>query len=181
MWIWEKLTGSGWKGFWKSALDTVSASSVGTPQKIPVWRRTSMIMNIWGSTELSPDLHLVAPFAESVSGCIEQSRTLVLFPSSSDSDPGSDLLIKIWAALAEKNTCVILIKPETKRASSTDSASEVLEHLSQAGNCVVWKGRSSMEPKSSFWKLLRFHLSAPQHLAKLLPEESTLVDHCQQV
>uniref|UniRef100_A0A3P9ICY5 Ig-like domain-containing protein n=1 Tax=Oryzias latipes TaxID=8090 RepID=A0A3P9ICY5_ORYLA len=118
---------------------------------------------------------------KSVSECIEQSRTLVLFPSSSDSDPGSDLLIKIWAALAEKNTCVILIKPETKRASSTDSASEVLQHLSQAGNCVVWKGRSSMEPKSSFWKLLRFHLSAPQHPPKLLPEESTLVDHCQHV
>ncbi|XP_024150482.2 interleukin-1 receptor accessory protein [Oryzias melastigma] len=116
---------------------------------------------------------------ESVSECIEQSRTLILFPSSSDSHPGSDLLIKIRAALAEKNTCLILIKPETKRASSTESTSEVLQHLSRAGNCVVWKGRSSMEPKSSFWKLLRFHLSAPQHPPRLLPEELALTDHCQ--
>ncbi|RVE74349.1 hypothetical protein OJAV_G00021160 [Oryzias javanicus] len=115
------------------------------------------------------------------SECIEQSRTLVLFPSSSDSHPGSDLLLKIWAVVAEKNTCLILIKPETKQASSTESASEVVQHLSRAGNCVVWKGRSSMELKSSFWKLLRFHLSAPQHPPKLLPEELTLADHCQHV
>uniref|UniRef100_A0A3Q4BSJ3 Interleukin 18 receptor 1 n=1 Tax=Mola mola TaxID=94237 RepID=A0A3Q4BSJ3_MOLML len=101
--------------------------------------------------------------AEAVLDCIELSQTVVLVPSSSDHCLGSDLLSAIHAALVERQTRLIFIKTEVTEALGSGSISEALQLLSKTGDCVTWKGESSMSPSSSFWKQLRYYLPAPQH------------------
>uniref|UniRef100_A0A667X0U1 Interleukin 18 receptor 1 n=1 Tax=Myripristis murdjan TaxID=586833 RepID=A0A667X0U1_9TELE len=98
--------------------------------------------------------------AEAVLDCIERSRRLVLIPSSPDPGPGSGLLSAIHEALVERQTRLVLIKTKTKE----DSLPEALNLLSKTGCSVTWKGLSSLALSSSFWKQLRYHLPAPQHL-----------------
>ncbi|XP_035538286.1 interleukin-18 receptor 1-like isoform X2 [Morone saxatilis] len=101
--------------------------------------------------------------AEAVLESIEQSRTVVLVPTSSDPGPGFGLLKDIHAALVEWQTHLVFIKTETTEESRPVFLPEALQLLSEAGNCVTWKGISSIPPSSSFWKQLRYHLPAPQH------------------
>ncbi|XP_041792026.1 interleukin-18 receptor 1-like [Chelmon rostratus] len=110
--------------------------------------------------------------AEAVLDCVEQSRTVVLVPTSPDPDPGSGLLSAIHAALVERQTRLVFIKTETTEASRSGSLPEALQLLGEAGDCVTWKGVRSMPPSSSFWKQLRYHLPAPQRAPKmsLLPQ-----------
>uniref|UniRef100_A0A8C4H1B9 Interleukin-1 receptor accessory protein n=1 Tax=Dicentrarchus labrax TaxID=13489 RepID=A0A8C4H1B9_DICLA len=108
--------------------------------------------------------HVVLPGnAEAVLESIEQSRTVVLVPTSSDPGPGFGLLKDIHAALVERQTRMVFIKTETTEESRSGSLPEALQLLREAGNCVTWKGISSIPPSSSFWKQLRYHLAAPQH------------------
>lgn len=109
--------------------------------------------------------------AEAVISSTEQSRSVVLVPSSSDSGPGSDLLNDILPALEERQTHFVFIVPDTKQESNPKP--EALKHLCENGDCVVWKGRKSMEPNSSFLKLLRFHLRTPQHAPRLLHQKKS--------
>ncbi|XP_022624036.1 interleukin-1 receptor type 1-like [Seriola dumerili] len=98
--------------------------------------------------------------AEAVLDCIEQSRTVVLVPTSPDPDLGSGLLSAIHAALVERQTRLIFIKTETTQDSTSGSLAEALQFFSEAGVCVTWKGLSSMPSASSFWKQLRYYLPA---------------------
>ncbi|XP_056269647.1 interleukin-18 receptor 1-like isoform X2 [Pseudoliparis swirei] len=109
--------------------------------------------------------------AEAVLDCIEQSRAVVLVPTSPDPGPGSGLLSAIHAALVERQTRLIFIQTETTEAPRSGSLPEALQLLGEAGDCVTWKGMSSMPHSSSFWKQLRYHLPAPREASnvKLLP------------
>uniref|UniRef100_A0A3Q2UZM8 Interleukin 18 receptor 1 n=1 Tax=Haplochromis burtoni TaxID=8153 RepID=A0A3Q2UZM8_HAPBU len=109
--------------------------------------------------------------ADAVLDCVEQSRAVVLVPVSPDPDPESGLLSAIHEALVERQTRLVFITTETSMASKSDSFPEALQLLSKAGNCVTWKGISSMPTSSSFWKQLRYYLPAPQQAptVKLLP------------
>uniref|UniRef100_UPI0037E85B5A interleukin-1 receptor type 1-like n=1 Tax=Semicossyphus pulcher TaxID=241346 RepID=UPI0037E85B5A len=110
--------------------------------------------------------------AEAVLDCIEQSRTVVLVPTSSDPGLGSGLLSVIHSALVERKTRLVFITAESTEVSRSGSVPEALQLLGKAGDCVTWKGKRSMEAASSFWKHLRYHLPAPQHVSKirLLPQ-----------
>ncbi|KAM4593586.1 interleukin-18 receptor 1-like [Odontesthes bonariensis] len=97
--------------------------------------------------------------AEAVLNCVEQSRTVVLVPSSQASEHGSGLLSAIHAALVERHTRLIFINTEQIEMSRSGSLAEALQLLSKAGHCVTWKGR---QPSSTFWKQLRYNLPATQ-------------------
>ncbi|XP_041668678.1 interleukin-18 receptor 1-like isoform X2 [Cheilinus undulatus] len=104
--------------------------------------------------------------SEAVLDCIEQSRTALLVPTSSDPGLGSSLLSVIYSALVERKTHLVFITTESTEKSRSGSVPEALQLLSEAGDCVTWKGEHSMMPSSSFWKRLRYHLPAPQHATK---------------
>ncbi|KAM4630490.1 interleukin-1 receptor-like 1 [Polymixia lowei] len=110
--------------------------------------------------------------AEAVLGCVEQSRTVVLIPISQDPGEGFGLLSAIHTALVERQTRLVLINTElnvTPHPSLHDSTfPEVLRLLAKAGHSVTWRGPSSQPLSSSFWKLLRYHLPAPQHLRSVI-------------
>lgn len=110
--------------------------------------------------------------AEAVLDCIEQSRTVVLVPTSPDVVPGCGLLSAIHEALVERQTHLVFIKTEATEVSRSGSLPEVLQHLGEAGHCVTWRGISSMPPSSSFWKQLRYYLPASHHAPQiwLLPQ-----------
>ncbi|XP_035001656.1 interleukin-18 receptor accessory protein-like isoform X2 [Hippoglossus stenolepis] len=105
--------------------------------------------------------------AEAVFDCIEESRTVVLVPTSPDPGLGSSLLSAIHAALVERQTHLIFITTETTEVSTPGSLSEALQPLSEAGDCVTWKGQSSMSSSSSFWKQLRYYLPASRQASKI--------------
>ncbi|XP_067349151.1 interleukin-1 receptor type 1-like [Channa argus] len=109
---------------------------------------------------------------EAVLDCIEKSRAVVLVPTSPDSGPGSALLSAIHATLVERQSHLIFIKTETTKAPTSGSLPEALQFLSEAGDCVTWKGISSMTSSSCFFKHLRYYLPAPQDASKmqLLPQ-----------
>uniref|UniRef100_A0A3Q0STA4 Interleukin 18 receptor 1 n=1 Tax=Amphilophus citrinellus TaxID=61819 RepID=A0A3Q0STA4_AMPCI len=109
---------------------------------------------------------------EAVLDCIEQSRTVVLVPVSTHPDLESGLPTAIHEALVERQTRLIFITTETTATSRSDSFPEALQLLNEAGDCVTWKGKSSMPTSSSFWKQLRYYLPVPQRAAKvkLLPK-----------
>nr|XP_020461174.1 X-linked interleukin-1 receptor accessory protein-like 2 [Monopterus albus] len=111
--------------------------------------------------------------AEAVLDCIEQSRTVLVVPSSPDSGPGSGLLTAIHAALVERQTRLIFIRTERMKVSTSGSLPEALQLLSKAGDCVTWKGLSSTQPSSSFFKKLCYYLPAPQceEKLRLLPQK----------
>uniref|UniRef100_A0A3B3HWX6 Interleukin 18 receptor 1 n=1 Tax=Oryzias latipes TaxID=8090 RepID=A0A3B3HWX6_ORYLA len=97
--------------------------------------------------------------AEAVLACIEQSRTVILVPTSQYPGPESSLLSAIHAALVEKQTRLIFINTKHTETQKSGSFPEALQLLSEMAECVTWKGRP---PSSSFWKKLRLHLPAPQ-------------------
>ncbi|XP_072237417.1 interleukin-18 receptor 1-like [Leuresthes tenuis] len=103
--------------------------------------------------------------AEAVLNCVEQSRTVVLVPSSQASEQGSGLLSAIHAALVERHTRLIFINTEQTEMSRSGSLAETLHLLSETGHCVTWKGR---QPSSTFWKQLRYNLPAPQSVGSHL-------------
>ncbi|XP_073320953.1 interleukin-1 receptor accessory protein-like [Pagrus major] len=109
---------------------------------------------------------------DAVLDCVLQSRTVVLVPTSSDPGPGAGFLSAIHEALVERQTDLVFIRTEATQVWSSGSLSEALQLLSEAGDCVTWKGVSSMSPSSSFWKQLRYYLPAPQNASKirLLPK-----------
>lgn len=125
--------------------------------------------NSW--IDLHSEICFFAAIADAVLDCVEQSRAVVLVPVSPDPDPESGLLSAIHEALVERQTRLVFITTETSMASKSDSFPEALQLLSKAGNCVTWKGISSMPTSSSFWKQLRYYLPAPQQAptVKLLP------------
>ncbi|KAG8001289.1 Interleukin-18 receptor 1 [Nibea albiflora] len=114
--------------------------------------------------------------AEAVLDCIEQSRALVLVPTSSDPGPESGLLSAIHEALAEQQTRLVFIKTEATDVSGSDSLPEALQLLGKAGDCVTWKGESSRPLSSSFWKQLRYHLPALQRAPKMTRLPQTAIE-----
>uniref|UniRef100_A0A8C9X2R2 Interleukin-1 receptor-like 1 n=2 Tax=Sander lucioperca TaxID=283035 RepID=A0A8C9X2R2_SANLU len=116
--------------------------------------------------------------AEAVLDCIEQSRTVVLVPTSPDPGPGSGLLSAIHEALVERQTRLVFIQTETTDVSRSGSSPEALQLLGEAGDCVTWKGISSMQPSSSFWKQLRYYLPSPQHAPEIRLLPQTIQDNC---
>ncbi|XP_034535321.1 interleukin-18 receptor 1-like [Notolabrus celidotus] len=105
--------------------------------------------------------------AEAVLDCIEQSRTVVLVPTSPDPGLGSGLLSVIHSALVERETRLVFITTESKDVSESGSEHVALQLLREAGDCVTWKGKRSMSLSSSFWKQLRYHLPATQRTPKI--------------
>ncbi|XP_060924598.1 interleukin-1 receptor-like 1, partial [Limanda limanda] len=114
--------------------------------------------------------------AQAVCDCIEESRTVVLVPTSPDPGLGSGLLSAIHAGLVERQTRLIFITTETTEVSTPGSLSEALQPLSEAGACVTWKGPSSMSESSSFWKQLRYHLPASRQPYKIQSLPLTIQD-----
>lgn len=105
---------------------------------------------------------------------------MVLVPTSSDPGPESGLMNDIHAALVERQTRLVFIKTEATEVSRSGSVPEALQLLGEAGDCVTWKGISSMPLRSSFWKQLRYYLPAPQHAPKirLSRQTTTQRDNC---
>lgn len=103
--------------------------------------------------------------AEAVLERVEQSRTVILVPTSSEPCLGSGLLSAIHEALVERQTRLVFIRTEAAEATASDSLPETVKLLCEAGNCVTWGGTSSMSTSSSFWKQLRYYLPAPQKVA----------------
>ncbi|XP_029987039.1 interleukin-18 receptor 1-like isoform X2 [Sphaeramia orbicularis] len=101
------------------------------------------------------------PVEEAVSECIDQSRTVVLIPTTSDPGPGSGLLTD-YGALVEQHSHVVFIRTETNGPKRSQS----LKGLDKTGRCVTWKGMSSRLSSSSFCKELRYYLPPPQHKNK---------------
>nr|XP_046247507.1 interleukin-18 receptor accessory protein-like isoform X2 [Scatophagus argus] len=104
---------------------------------------------------------------DAVLDCINQSRAVVLVPTSSDSCPGSGLLSAIHAALVDRQTRLVFIKTETTEVLRSSALPETLQLLAEAGECVTWKGTSSMSPSSSFCKQLRYYLPPPEAVPKI--------------
>lgn len=105
---------------------------------------------------------LLAAVAEAVLECMEQSRTVLLVPTASKPSLGSGLLSAIHEALVERQTGLVFIKTEAAGVPVSGSVPEALQLLCEAGNCVTWRGTSSMSMSSSFWKQLRYYLPAPR-------------------
>lgn len=109
-----------------------------------------------------------AATAEAVLDCIEQSRTVVLVPTSSDPGLGSGLLSAVHESLVERQSRLILIKTKTTQESTSGPLAEALQFLGEAGVCVTWKSSDTASFSSSFWKQLRFYLP-PSPKLQLLP------------
>lgn len=110
---------------------------------------------------------LFAAAPDAVLDCIEQSRTVVLIPTSSDSCLESGLLIAVHSALVEHRTHLVFIQTNVEQGTCSGSVSEALQLLAEAGDRVTWKGSSSMPLSSSFWKRLRYYLPALQNVKKI--------------
>ncbi|XP_037552716.1 interleukin-18 receptor 1-like [Nematolebias whitei] len=103
--------------------------------------------------------------AEAVLDSVGQSRAVVLVPCSPDPGPGTALLSAIHAALVERRTRLVFIDTAQTEGSRSSSLAEALQLLSEAGDCITWRGRTPSS-SSSFWKQLRYHLPAPQRAQK---------------
>ncbi|KAM9409799.1 X-linked interleukin-1 receptor accessory protein-like 2 isoform 2-T2 [Pholidichthys leucotaenia] len=112
--------------------------------------------------------------AEAVLDCIEQSRTVVLVPTSPDPHPECGLLSAIHEALVERQTHLVFVNTEVTEDSRSGLLPEALQFLSMTGDCITWKGKRSMALSSSFLKQLRYYLPPPQRTQKLqfLPQTS---------
>eukprot|EP00066_Takifugu_rubripes_P019089 XP_011608355.1 PREDICTED: interleukin-18 receptor 1-like isoform X1 [Takifugu rubripes] len=104
---------------------------------------------------------------DAVLDSIEQSRTVVLIPTSSDSCLESGLLIAVHSALVEHRTRLVFIQTNVEQGTCSGSVSEALQLLAEAGDRVTWKGSSSVPLSSSFWKRLRYYLPALQNVKKI--------------
>ncbi|XP_071186850.1 interleukin-18 receptor 1-like isoform X1 [Salvelinus alpinus] len=119
--------------------------------------------------------------AEAVLGCIEQSRRLILVPSSLGLNPGQDsqysLLTGLHAALVERQTWLVLVQTEAAPDSQVDldldSLSEALRLLAQSGHTVTWRGSHSKPLSSPFWKELRYRM--PARTRRCPPEDERTI------
>ncbi|KAM9816890.1 X-linked interleukin-1 receptor accessory protein-like 2 [Neosynchiropus ocellatus] len=118
--------------------------------------------------------------AEVVLACIEQSRAVVLIPSTTDPGLGSSLPSTIHEALVERKANLIFLKTKAKVEEPT-SRSESVELLHEPGHCVNWEGLSSMQPSSSFWKQLRYRLPAPSSSRKSKTIHQNMQNPCHNV
>lgn len=115
---------------------------------------------------------LFAATANAVLDCIEQSRTVVLVPTSSKYCLESGLLSAIHAARVERRSRLVFIQTNAEQGPCLGSVPEALHLLAEAGDRVMWKGSSSMSLSSSFLKQLRYYLPALKGVKKirLLPQ-----------
>lgn len=118
--------------------------------------------NCTGSPQKTLVCFLFAAAANAVLDCIEQSRTVVLVPTSSDSCLESGLLSAIHAARVERQSRLVFIQMNAEQGQRLGSVAEALHLLAEAGDRVTWKGSSSTSLSSPFWKQLRYYLPAPQ-------------------
>lgn len=114
----------------------------------------------------------VAAVPEALLDCIERSQSVVLVPSPAAQSLETGLLSAIHAALVERKTSLVVIKPECAEGPKWDSIQDAFHLLEKTGNCVTWKGLSSLPPSSAFWKELRYHLPAACTENKAFPLES---------
>ncbi|XP_077374829.1 interleukin-18 receptor 1-like isoform X2 [Festucalex cinctus] len=110
--------------------------------------------------------------AEALLDCIEQSQSVVLVPSPVAQGLETGLLSAIHAALVERKTSLVVIKPENADEAKWDSVPEAFQLLEKTGHCVTWEGLSSLSPSSAFWKKLRYHLPPASTGSKSLPLEA---------
>ncbi|XP_077420267.1 interleukin-18 receptor 1-like isoform X2 [Vanacampus margaritifer] len=110
--------------------------------------------------------------AEALLDCIEQSQSVVLVPSSAAQSLETGLLSAIHAALVERKTSLVVIKPERANEAEWDSVPEAFQLLEKTGHCVTWEGLSSLSPSSAFWKKLRYHLPPARNGNKAFPLEA---------
>lgn len=110
---------------------------------------------------------LLAAAANAVLDCIEQSRTVVLVPTSSDPCLESGLLSAIHATRVERRSRLVFIQTNAEQRPRLGSVPEALHLLAEAGDRVTWKGSGSMSLSSSFWKQLRYYLPALQDVKKI--------------
>ncbi|XP_019742320.1 interleukin-18 receptor 1-like isoform X1 [Hippocampus comes] len=106
------------------------------------------------------DVHPGKAVPDALLDCIERSQSVVLVPSPAAQSLETGLLSAIHAALVERKTSLVVIKTECADAPKWDSIQEAFQLLEKTGNCVTWKGLSSLPPSSAFWKELRYHLPA---------------------
>lgn len=116
-----------------------------------------------------------AAAADSVLDCVEQSRAVVLVPTSSDSCLESGLLIAIHATLVERRTRLVFIQTDAEQRPCRGSVPEGLQLLAEAGDRVMWKGSGSVSLSSSFWKRLRYYLPAPRDVKKTTSDKSRML------
>lgn len=119
-----------------------------------------------GSPQKTLVCSLFAAAANAVLDCIEQSRTVVLVPTLSDSCLESGLLSAIHAARVERQSRLVFIQTNAEQGRRLGSVAEALHLLAEAGDRVTWKGSSSTSLSSPFWKQLRYYLPAPQDRKK---------------
>lgn len=130
--------------------------------KVSAMRRCTWKKNAQGGPRKRWSVLLFAAAANAVLDCIEQSRTVVLVPTSSDSCLESGLLSAIHAARVERQSRLVFIQTNAEQGRHLGSVAEALHLLAEAGDRVTWKGSSSTSLSSPFWKQLRYYLPAPQ-------------------
>ncbi|KAM9825617.1 interleukin-18 receptor 1-like isoform 1-T1 [Syngnathus typhle] len=109
--------------------------------------------------------------SEALLDCIEQSQSVVLVPSPLAENLETGLLSAIHAALVERKTSLVVIKPGNVKEDKWEPAPEAFKLLEKMGHCVTWESLSSLPPSSTFWKKLRYHLPAACTKNKALPLE----------
>ncbi|XP_037104451.1 interleukin-18 receptor 1-like isoform X2 [Syngnathus acus] len=110
--------------------------------------------------------------SEALLDCIEQSQSVVLVPSPLAENLETGLLSAIHAALVERKTSLVVIKPGNVKEDKWEPAPEAFKLLEKMGHCVTWEGLSSLPPSSAFWKKLRYHFPAACTKNKALPLEA---------
>ncbi|XP_061526742.1 interleukin-18 receptor 1-like isoform X2 [Phycodurus eques] len=112
--------------------------------------------------------------SEALLDCIEQSQSVVLVPSPVAHSLESGLLSAIHAALVERKTSLVIIKPESAEEAKWGSLPEAFRLLDKTGHCVTWEGLNALPPSASFWKKLRYHLPAVCTGTKAFPLDARL-------
>uniref|UniRef100_A0A3Q3X7T3 Ig-like domain-containing protein n=1 Tax=Mola mola TaxID=94237 RepID=A0A3Q3X7T3_MOLML len=136
----------------------------------------AVLMNYKRDTEAALNEHdreclksVLEDEAEAALDCIKLSRTVVLVPTPSD--PCLNLTCWLPSVNPSWNSRLTRFFIKTE-ATVSASVSDALQLLSEAGDCVTWKGESAMSPSSFFWKQLCYYLPAPtntiQHLIMLI-------------
>lgn len=167
---WKKVF---WRVFWKKDLATASAYTTEMSCQGTVCAKYRCTPK---KTQREPHeivlCFLFAAASNAVLECIEQSRTVVLVPTSSDSCLESVLLSAMHSALVERLIRLVFIQTNVEQRTCSGSMSEALQLLTEAGDRVRWKGSSSMPLSSTFWKQLRYYLPALKGVKKikLLPQ-----------
>uniref|UniRef100_A0AAV2LST0 Uncharacterized protein n=1 Tax=Knipowitschia caucasica TaxID=637954 RepID=A0AAV2LST0_KNICA len=94
--------------------------------------------------------------ADALLECVEQSRVVLLVPSSPDFCSESALLSALHETLVERQTRLLFITNKGIKKSGIGPLLDTVQLLAELGQCVPWAG--SLENTSFFWKQLRYHL-----------------------